>query len=64
MSKYKYYFFKRIDIFEISPLFTIRGRKTFQTQIGRCLTLMCIILILIYLYVFLNQLINHKNHQI
>ena len=62
MSKYKNYFFKRIDILRIPPLFTIRGRTTFQSQIGRYLILVCIILILIYLLVFLNQLINHKKH--
>ncbi len=61
MSKYEYSCFKRIDIFGVPPLFTIRGRPTFQTQIGSCLTLVCIVFILIYILVFLNQMINHKS---
>ena len=61
MTKYEYSCFKRIDIFGVPPLFTIRGRPTFQTQIGSCLTLLCIAFILIYLLIFLNQMINHKS---
>ena len=61
MNKYQYSCFKRLDIFGVAPLFTIRGRPTFQTQIGSCLTILCIFLMGIYVLVFLNQMINHKS---
>ena len=64
MSKDQYSLFKQIDIFGISPLFTIRGRATFQTQIGSFLTLMCIFIILIYILIFLNEMTNHKSPNI
>ena len=61
MSKDKYPFFKQIDIFGISPLFTIRVRPTFQTQIGSFLTIMCILIILVYILIFLNEMTNRKS---
>ncbi len=61
MVKFRYPCFSQIDIFGIPPLFTIRGRATFQSQIGSFLTLICIILIGIYISYFLNQMINHKS---
>ena len=61
MSRFKIPFFKQIDIFGILPLFTIRGRPTFQTQIGSFLTIICVFVILIYLLFFLNEMINHKS---
>ena len=61
MSKYEYSCFKRLDIFGAPPLFTIRGKSTFQTLIGSCLSLICIFLMTIYVLVFLNQMINHKS---
>ena len=64
MAKFQYPLFKKLDIFGISPLFTIRGRATFQTQIGACLTLICIIIILIYMSVFLHEMIHHKSPNI
>ena len=64
MVKSQYPLFKQIDIFGISPLFTIRGRPTFQTQIGSFLTLICIMLIVIYISFFLNEMINHKSPNI
>ena len=64
MGKYEYSFLSQLDIFGIPPLFTIRGRRTFQTQIGSSLTILCIILILIYMSVFFNQMINHKSPDI
>ena len=39
MGKFKYNFLTQIDIFGVSPLFTIRGRPTFQTKIGSMLTI-------------------------
>ena len=61
MVKFRYPCFSEIDIFGIPPLFTIRGRATFQSQIGSFLTLICIIIIGIYISYFLNQMINHKS---
>ena len=61
MGKYLYSFFKQIDIFGVSPRFTIRGNPSFQSQIGSFLTIICIFLIFIYLSVLLNQMINHKS---
>ena len=34
MVKFRYPCFSEIDIFGIPPLFTIRGRATFQSQIN------------------------------
>ena len=59
MSKYKNSFFKRFDIFGIHPLFTIRGKTTFQTQIGSFITFICFFLIIIYISYFLYEMINH-----
>ncbi len=59
MSKDKNSFFKRFDIFGIHPLFTIRGKSTFQTQIGSFITFICIFLIIIYISYFLYEMINH-----
>ena len=64
MAKFQYPLFKKLDIFGISPLFTIRGRSTFQTQIGACFTLVCIMIILIYMSVFLHEMIHHKSPNI
>ena len=64
MGKTQYPLFKQIDIFGISPLFTIRGRGTFQTQIGSFLTIICVMLILIYISIFLNEMIYHKSPNI
>ncbi len=54
-------FFNQIDIFGIPPLFTIRGKATFQTQIGSFLTILCACLILIYMSFFFDDMINHKS---
>ena len=64
MGKTQYPLFKQIDIFGISPLFTIRGRGTFQTQIGSFLTIICVMLIIIYISIFLNEMIYHKSPNI
>jgi len=64
MAKYKYPFFKKIDIFGIPPLFTIRGRTTFQTQIGSFLTILSVVLISIYLSYFLREMFDHKSPNI
>ena len=64
MGKTQYPLFKQIDIFGISPLFTIRGRATFQTQIGSFLTIICVMLIVIYISIFFNEMINHKSPNI
>ena len=61
MGKFKYNFLTQIDIFGVSPLFTIRGRPTFQTKIGSMLTIFCIVLIMLYLLFFLREMIYHKN---
>ena len=61
MGKYEYSCFNQLDIFGIPPLFTIRGRSTFQTQIGSFITIICVFIILIYLLFFLNEMINHKS---
>ncbi len=64
MAKYQYPLFKTIDIFGIPPLFTIRGRATFQTQIGSFLTILSVLLISIYLSYFLEEMFNHKSPNI
>ena len=61
MGKYEYSCLNHIDIFGIPPIFTIRGRSTFQTHTGSILTIICIFIILIYISFFLNQMINHKS---
>ena len=61
MEKNKYPFFKKIDVFGVLPFFTIRGRTTFQTQIGSTFTIICVFLIILYFLFFLNQMINHKS---
>ena len=61
MGKYDYSFFNQIDIFGVSPIFTIRGRSTFQTNIGSFLTIICIMIVIIYISIFLDQMINHKS---
>ena len=53
--------FKKIDIFGIPPLFTIRGRPTFQTQIGSFLTIISIFVIIMYIIFFLHEMITHKS---
>ena len=60
-KNYRYPCFKLIDIFGIPPLFTIRGRSTFQTQIGASLTIICITFIIIYISVLLKQMTHHKS---
>ena len=64
MAKYQYPLFKTIDIFGIPPLFTIRGRATFQSQIGSVLTILSVLLISIYLSYFLEEMFNHKSPNI
>ena len=44
----KYHCFKEIDIFGILPLFKIRSRSTFQTQIGSFLTIIYFNLFIIF----------------
>ena len=61
MGKYDYSFFNQIDIFGIPPLFTIRGRSTFQTNIGSFFTIICIMIIIFYISYFLDQMINNKS---
>ncbi len=61
MGQYDYSFFHQIDIFGIPPLFTIRGRATFQTNIGSFFTIICIMIIIIYISFFLVQMFNHKS---
>ena len=61
MGKYQYPCLKQIDIFGIPPLFTIRGRPTFQTHIGSIITIICVTTILIYLIYLLTQMLCHKN---
>ena len=61
MVKSEHSFFNQIDIFGIPPLFTIRGKATFQTQIGSFLTILCACLILIYMSFFFDDMINHKS---
>ena len=61
MGKYQNSLFKKLDIFGVPPLFTIRGSSTFRTNTGSSLTIICCILIIIYFYFFLNQMINHKS---
>ncbi len=61
MTKYKYPCFQALDIFGVPPLFTIRGRATFQTQIGSSLTIVCATLILTYIIFFIDEMINHKS---
>ena len=60
MGKYDYSLLNQIDIFGVSPLFTIRGRPTFQTKIGSLLTIFCVVLIMLYLLFFLREMIYHK----
>ena len=61
MTKFKYPCFQALDIFGVPPLFTIRGRATFQTQIGSSLTIVCATLILTYILFFIDEMINHKS---
>jgi len=61
MVKSEHSFFNQIDIFGIHPLFTIRGKATFQTQIGSFLTIICACLILIYMSFFFDDMFNHKS---
>ena len=61
MTKFKYPCFQALDIFGVPPLFTIRGRATFQTQIGSSLTIVCATLILTYIIFFIDEMINHKS---
>ena len=61
MEKNQYPLFKKLDIFGIPPLFTIRGRSTFQTHLGSSLTIICVFLIILYFLFFLNQMVNHKS---
>ena len=61
MGKYQNSLFKKLDIFGVPPLFTIRGSSTFRTNTGSSLTIICCVLIIIYFYFFLNQMINHKS---
>ena len=61
MGKYQYPCLKQIDIFGIPPLFTIRGRPTFQTHIGSILTIICVTTILIYFIYLFTQMLCHKN---
>ena len=60
----KYPFLSRIDIFGIPPLFTIRGRPTFQTQFGSVLTIVCASTIIIYISILLNQLFHRKKPEV
>ena len=55
----KHLYFRYLDLFGIHPLFTIRGYQTFQTIIGAILTLFCILIMIIYVSIFLNQMIYH-----
>ena len=55
----KHLYFRYLDIFGVHPLFTIRGYQTFQTIIGAILTLFCILIMIIYVSIFLNQMIYH-----
>ena len=64
MEKNQYPLFKKLDIFGIPPLFTIRGRSTFQTHLGSSLTIICVFLIILYFLFFLNQMVNHKSPSI
>ncbi len=60
MVKSEHSFYNQIDIFGIPPLFTIRGKATFQTQIGSFFTILCACLILIYMSFFFDDMINHN----
>ena len=53
----KHLYFRYLDLFGVQPLFTIRGYQTFQTIIGAILTLFCILIMIIYVSIFLNQMI-------
>ena len=55
----KHLYFRYIDIFGVPPLFTIRGYQTFQTIIGSILTLLCILIMIIYVSIFLHQMVYH-----
>jgi len=55
----KHLYFRYLDLFGVQPLFTIRGYQTFQTIIGAILTLFCILIMIIYVSIFLNQMIYH-----
>ena len=55
----KHLYFRYLDLFGVHPLFTIRGYQTFQTIIGAILTLFCILIMIIYVSIFLNQMIYH-----
>ena len=56
--------FKYIDMFGIPPLFTIRGHQTFQTSIGSILTILCFLIMIIYVSYFFKQMIYHTNPSI
>ena len=60
MNSNFFHLFRLIDIFGIPPLFTIRGHQTFQTTIGSVLTLICSLIMIIYVSIFLNQMFAHK----
>ncbi len=55
----KHLYFRYIDIFGVPPLFTIRGYQTFQTIIGSIFTLLCILIMIIYISIFLHQMFFH-----
>ena len=61
MRKHQNSCFKKIDIFGLPPLFTIRGQATFQTQIGSFLTIISFFLIIMYVLIFLHDMITHKS---
>ena len=56
--------FKYLDMFGIPPLFTIRGHQTFQTSIGSILTILCFLIMIIYVSYFFKQMIYHTNPSI
>ena len=60
MIKSIYHLLKQLDIFGITPLFTIRGASKFQTYPGSFLTIICISLIFLYILFYLTEMINHK----
>ena len=51
-------------MFGIPPLFTIRGHQTFQTSIGSILTILCFLIMIIYVSYFFKQMIYHTNPSI
>ena len=60
MARSIYLLLKQLDIFGITPLFTIRGASKFQTYPGSFLTIICISLIFLYILFYLTEMINHK----